>query len=406
MGLHFCSTSLLMGSHQYPIQNHRFMFQNSPYTCHPKWKGLPQRQVRHQGCLIPLKRINHVRAMAICHTQTLTDNTADYRKNLAQSYGYTQIGEPLPRNVTLRSIVETIPKEMYEIDEAKAWKGVLLSVSSYALGLFMTSQAPWYLLPLAWAWTGTAVSGFFCIGHDCGHKSFSRNKLLEDIVGTLAFLPLIYPYEGWRFEHDRHHAKTNMLHEDTGWHPIWKEDFESSPLLRKAMIYGYGLLRPWMTIAHWLMWHFDEKKFRPNERKRVKISVGCVYAFMAVGWPLLVYGTGPVGWFNYWFMPWLVFHFWMSTTTMIHHTAPHISFKPAEEWNAAQSQLGETVHCDFPPWIENLLHHINVHIPHHLAPRIPHYNLRAAHKSLRANWGKGLQGVEPRSSTEGLRRSC
>lgn len=51
---------------------------------------------------------------------------------------------------------------------------------------------------------------FFVIGHDCAHKSFSRNKLVEDIVGTLAFLPLIYPYEPWRFKHDRHHAKTNM----------------------------------------------------------------------------------------------------------------------------------------------------------------------------------------------------
>lgn len=51
---------------------------------------------------------------------------------------------------------------------------------------------------------------FFVIGHDCAHKSFSRNKLVEDIVGTLAFMPLIYPYEAWRFKHDRHHAKTNM----------------------------------------------------------------------------------------------------------------------------------------------------------------------------------------------------
>lgn len=51
---------------------------------------------------------------------------------------------------------------------------------------------------------------FFVIGHDCAHKSFSKNKLLEDIVGTLAFMPLIYPYEPWRIKHDRHHAKTNM----------------------------------------------------------------------------------------------------------------------------------------------------------------------------------------------------
>ena len=48
---------------------------------------------------------------------------------------------------------------MFEIDDMKAWKSVLISVSSYALGLFMITKAPWYLLPLAWAWTGTAVTG-------------------------------------------------------------------------------------------------------------------------------------------------------------------------------------------------------------------------------------------------------
>lgn len=38
--------------------------------------------------------------------------------------------------------------------------------------------------------------------------------------------------------------------------------------------------------------------------------------------------------------------------------------------------------------IETLCHDINVHIPHHISSRIPSYNLRAAHQSLRDNWGK------------------
>lgn len=49
--------------------------------------------------------------------------------------------------------------KVFEIDDVKAWKSVLISVTSYALGLFMISKAPWYLLLLAWAWTGTAVTG-------------------------------------------------------------------------------------------------------------------------------------------------------------------------------------------------------------------------------------------------------
>lgn len=48
---------------------------------------------------------------------------------------------------------------MFEIDDAKACGSVLISVTSYALGVFMIAKAPWYLLPLAWAWTGTAITG-------------------------------------------------------------------------------------------------------------------------------------------------------------------------------------------------------------------------------------------------------
>ena len=53
------------------------------------------------------------------------------------------------------------------------------------------------------------LAQLFVIGHDCGHRSFSKNKLLEDIVGTLAFMPLIYPFEPWRIKHNHHHAHTN-----------------------------------------------------------------------------------------------------------------------------------------------------------------------------------------------------
>ncbi|CAN1809579.1 Omega-6 fatty acid desaturase, chloroplastic [Linum perenne] len=179
------------------------------------------------------------------------------------------------------------------------------------------------------------------------------------------------------------------LVEDTAWLPPRKRQFDSSSSLYKAiMIYGYGPLRPWMSIGHWLIWHFDLKRFRPSEVQRVKISLACVFAFMAVGWPLIIYKTGIVGWMKYWLMPWLGYHFWMSTFTMVHHTAPHIPFKPAAEWNAAQAQLNGTIHCDYPRWIEILCHNINVHIPHHISSRIPSYNLPAAHKSLQQNWGK------------------
>lgn len=64
------------------------------------------------------------------------------------------------------------------------------------------------------------------------------------------------------------------------------------------------------------MWHFNTKKFRPNELKRVKISLACVCAFMAVGWPLIVFQTGIIGWIKFWLMPWLGYHFWVCIASL------------------------------------------------------------------------------------------
>ncbi|XP_050364747.1 omega-6 fatty acid desaturase, chloroplastic isoform X2 [Argentina anserina] len=294
------SMLLSKGPYHKPIRSQRLGAHCSSGIYSLKWDNLFQQGSKRQQCSFRNQR-TFVQAIAIPVAPSSPDS-AEYRKQLSENYGFRQIGEPLPDTVTLKDIIDTLPKKVFEIDDVKAWKAVLISATSYALGLFMISKSPWYLLPLAWAWTGTAVTGH---------------------------------------------------------------------------------------LNRWLV-HFNLKKFRTSEVKRAAISLACVFAFMGIGWPLIVYKMGIMGWVKFWLMPWLGYHFWMSTFTMVHHTAPHIPFKSAEEWNAAQAQLNGTVHCDYPSWIEILCHDINVHIPHHISPRIPSYNLRAAHKSIQENWGKYL----------------
>jgi omega-6 fatty acid desaturase (delta-12 desaturase) len=84
---------------------------------------------------------------------------AGERQRLAEEYGFSQIGEPVPEGVTLKKVIDSFPPEVFEINDLKAWKTIAISVASYSLGLFMIAKAPWYLLPLAWAWTGTAITG-------------------------------------------------------------------------------------------------------------------------------------------------------------------------------------------------------------------------------------------------------
>ena len=99
--------------------------------------------------------------------------------------------------------------QVFEIDDIKAWKNVAVTIGAVALGYAALAVSPWYLYPIVYAYLGTAMTGLFVIGHDAGHNSFSKNQLVNDIVGTVMFMPLIFPFEPWRIKHNTHHAHTN-----------------------------------------------------------------------------------------------------------------------------------------------------------------------------------------------------
>lgn len=291
----------------------------------------------------------------------------------------------------LKDVIKTLPREVFIKDQKKAWITVFINVALVGVGYLAIAYSPWFLLPLAWVFTGTALTGFFVIGHDCGHRSFANRRWVNDLVGHLAFLPLIYPFHSWRLGHNHHHKHTNKMTEDNAWEPWTIERYEaSSPIVKGA----YRLMRSrlwWLSsIIHWAMLHFDWRKFDGKGREQVKFSSLFVIISAAIGFPLLIATLGIFGFVKFWLMPWLVYHFWMSTFTLVHHTAPDIQFKEPEEWNEGLAQLSGTVHCNYPGWVEYFCHDINVHIPHHISTAIPSYNLRKAYQSIKDNWGEYL----------------
>ena len=290
-------------------------------------------------------------------------------------------------DLKLKDILKTLPREVFTKNRQKAWTSVAINVFLVGVGYWGLAVAPWFLLPLLWVFTGTALTGFFVIGHDCGHRSFARRKWVNDLVGHLALLPLIYPFHSWRILHNHHHAHTNKLGEDNAWEPFLPEFYDNFGSVGRWL---YRRMRGrfwWMgSIAHWAVLHFKWSRFEGKQRQQVKLSVLVVLIGGAIGLPALVATTGIWGLIKFWFLPWMVYHFWMSTFTIVHHTAPEIPFIAADRWNEAKAQLSGSVHCEYPRWVEFLCHDINVHIPHHLSTAIPWYNLRLAHQSLKENW--------------------
>ena len=58
---------------------------------------------------------------------------------------------------------------------------------------------------------GTAATGLWVIGHECGHGAFSDSDSLNDFVGFVTHTALLVPYHAWKFTHNKHHRFTNSL---------------------------------------------------------------------------------------------------------------------------------------------------------------------------------------------------
>lgn len=95
--------------------------------------------------------------------------------------------------LSLKNIIKTLPPQCFQKSPWRAWLGVLTSVLAVTIGYWGLAVAPWFLLPPLWIFTGTALTGFFVLGHDCGHRSFSSNRWVNDIVGHILFLPCFIP---------------------------------------------------------------------------------------------------------------------------------------------------------------------------------------------------------------------
>ena len=307
----------------------------------------------------------------------------------------------LSPHLKLKHIVQSLPKSVFAKDSAQAWLMVIKTIVAVTLGMAAIAFAPWYLLPLAWVFTGTAMTGCFVIGHDCAHRSFSTSRKVNDLVGHLFMLTLIYPFHGWRYGHNHHHKHTNKMDVDNAWQPWRHEDYKAAPTWLQVFYQAMRGRLWWLaSLPHWALVHFDWRKFPAGKtRSDVKFSALVAIVGAAVMFPVIIGTVGIWGFVKFWLLPWLVYHFWMSTFTIVHHTAADIPFTPEGEWNEAilqrrgyaNAQLSGTVHCDYPRWVEFLCHDINVHVPHHISTAIPSYRLRQAHAIIKENWGEYIK---------------
>ena len=300
----------------------------------------------------------------------------------------------MEKNVpTQEDIRRTIPARCYEISRLKSYGTAARVIALYAAGVAATHLAPhWSLLPILWFFTGTAMTALFVAAHECGHLAFSRSKRESFFWGHVFLIPFFYPFHGWRHAHNVHHQHTNNREADNAWNNAMDErEFHRMPggvqLFVAAMRGPFWFLG---SMVHSVHTQIETIRSGGRRRRETWLSIVVGLASGLAWYAAFVHFWGAAETARVFVAPFLVFHFWLSTFTLLHHSHEDARFFKRGEWTFYRGQIEGTVYCRFPRWIEWLVLDINVHVPHHVCAQIPWYHLREATATLRERFGSDI----------------
>jgi omega-3 fatty acid desaturase (delta-15 desaturase) len=293
---------------------------------------------------------------------------------------------------TLKQLKAAIPTHCFQPSTAKSLAYFFLDVGIiaglYAIAAYLDS---WFFFPLFWVMQGTMFWALFVVGHDCGHRSFSRYDWLNDLIGHLSHSPILVPFHGWRISHRTHHQNTGSIENDESWYPVTESQYEKMSWLERfarfdipLVVYPLYLFRrsPGKEGSHFLP---SSPLFKPSEKWDVITSSLCCAAMIGL-LGFLTFQWGGLWLLKYYLMPYIIFVMWLDLVTFLHHTDPDIPWYRGKNWNFLKGALSSIDH-DYG-FINEIHHNIGTHVAHHIFLGMPHYHLKEATEAIKPILGE------------------
>ena len=294
---------------------------------------------------------------------------------------------------------------MAETLEARAWRaavapyiGPRISASLFQLtttsSLFVIALVLMYqsvMLDSAWAPLLAAMVGLpaagllvrlFIIMHDCAHGSFFPSRRAMDALGYFLGVLTFTPYGQWRRDHALHHASSGDLdergHGDVPTLTV-REYLSRSPRQRLA----YRLVRHPLTLLlvgplHLLLgqrWRSRSKATGGKQLSSVHWTNAGIIALGAAAWWLW-------GW-QALFLVYLPVYYVAAMTGVwlfyVQHQFEDAYWESHDQWDYATAAVHGSSHLRLHPVLQWFTGNIGLHHVHHLAPRIPNYQLQRCH---------------------------
>lgn len=237
-------------------------------------------------------------------------------------------------------------------------------------------------VPLAVVAGGLQVR-IFIIFHDCGHGSFFRSGRANSFWGFVCGMMTFTPYYRWRWEHNRHHARSSNL-DHRGIGDIWTmtvREYLDAPRLTRL---NYRLVRnPVFLFLIGPIYLMLIKERLPNrlgtgrEKRSVLwmnlavlawvVGMSLIFGFAqyAIIQLLILLVAGSVG-------IWLFY---------VQHQFEDAYWEKGENWTYTAAALEGSSYYKLPRVLQWFTGNIGFHHIHHLSPRVPNYHLQRCHES-------------------------
>ena len=270
----------------------------------------------------------------------------------------------------------------------------LLAYSVALASMYIVLQcSAWLTLAMSVPAAGLVVR-LFIIQHDCGHGSYFRSPLANEIVGWICSIATLTPYCNWRRQHAGHHAVWNNLDERHGGADIYsacltlQEYLDLSP--RRRWFYRITrhpamaqIILPPFVFLLLFRFPFDAPRTWRKERRGVhftNLALASMFSGLAVllGWKQVLLVQLPVMIFASIAGVWLF---------SVQHRFEESEWFRQEQWTPLKAALNGSSYLQLPPVLQWFTGNIGFHHVHHLMPRVPNYRLQACHEALLALGG-------------------
>ncbi len=281
---------------------------------------------------------------------------------------------------------KAIVTEFQEPSLARASWQIVNTIGGYVLLwvlLYFSLGVSWWLtLPLA-ILAGGFVVRTFIIFHDCGHGSFFRSQVANNVWGFISGLLTFTPYSHWRWEHALHHGTSGDL-DRRGTGDVWTLTVEEYLQSSRWKRFAYRLARnPIVLFVIAPLGLFLVRQRFPSPKANVRERHSVWWMNLAI--LIMVAAMSAIfGVVNYLLIQLIVMAVAGSTGVWlfyVQHQFEDVYWERGEDWSYTAAALKGSSFYKLPRILQWFSGNIGFHHIHHLSPRIPNYNLQKCHQS-------------------------